>query len=383
MPKIQPQPISKPIQSKSRSSKKILKSKRRIIRKVRTRNRNRKIALPKNVIVQPPKTKNGLKDLLQHLSKQNLLLLEHYEMLLDICAPNFDAFEKQLLKPNKFTRRRIFRPSQEFRSFAINLNFYSPKGYRYVRKKFHTYLPDPTTICQWYKNSNFLPGFTAESFERLTKAVKKFRKNIYANLICGEMALHSSETEFIDIGDQLETDVKASDAFVFIVAGINHTWKIPVGYFLINSITAEQKQNLIGMCIDNLLLTGIKIVGISIDTTTASNLATCKLLCCELDWKKSEFWFKTSQINKRVCILPDLCRNLNMIKEILINVSPLIDQNGNEVNWKYLLALEKLQELQLNSKAMEYFRKEKINCKLAVQTMDKSVAGALDYCREV
>lgn len=380
------------IQRKSILRKKIkattkYKTKRRIIRKnvpIRNRKNRKKIPLPKKPI--EVKKKIGIQEILDDLCKRNLLMIEHYDILLDICEPpNFDAFEKQFFKPNSWARGRVFLPTTEFRSFALNLNFYSPKGYKHVRKSYDTYLPDSSTVGQWYKNSNLLPGFTAEAFERLEMAAKeskKLRKQIYVNLICGEIPLFrkwwNDDTGFIDIGDQLENDVKASDAFVFIVAGINETWKLPVGYFLIHSVTAEQTQNLISLCIENLLSTGIKIVGISIDTLT--NMSTCRLLGCDLDVKKSEFCFKTMQPNGKICIVPNLCHNLNRIKEILMYQSPLINQSGNEINWKYMVALEKLQE---STKFHKYFCKENINVKLAVQTMGKSVADAMDYCRDV
>lgn len=43
-------------------------------------------------------------------------------------------------------RKRKKKYSPELRTFALTLQFYSSKAYRYVRKTFNNLLPEPSTI---------------------------------------------------------------------------------------------------------------------------------------------------------------------------------------------------------------------------------------------
>lgn len=64
----------------------------------------------------------------------------------------------------------------------------------------------------------------------------------------------------------------ANNALTFMIVGINCSWKIPVGYFSINSLTTNQKCNLINQCLTLLYGTGIKIVSFTCDGLS-SNLS--------------------------------------------------------------------------------------------------------------
>lgn len=51
---------------------------------------------------------------------------------------------------------------KEVRSFALSLNFYSPRAYEYVRKVFDMSLPCSRTIQKWYESVNGEPGLSSE-----------------------------------------------------------------------------------------------------------------------------------------------------------------------------------------------------------------------------
>jgi len=51
----------------------------------------------------------------------------------------------------------------------------------------------------------------------------------------------------------------AKDALVFVVIGMNTAWKIPVAYYLIKGITAEEKANILRSILVELQDTGIII----------------------------------------------------------------------------------------------------------------------------
>ena len=79
---------------------------------------------------------------------------------------------------------------------------------------------------------------------------------------------------------------------------------------------------------------------------------------------------------------------LKLLRNTLGECSLILDGNGGTVDWKYLTLLQELQEnegLHLGNKirkAHVYFGKQKMKVKLAVQILSKSVADALNFCRE-
>ena len=54
--------------------------------------------------------------------------------------------------------------SEELRSFAMTLHFYSAKACAYVCECFDLALPHPGSIRTWYSNISADPGFTNASF---------------------------------------------------------------------------------------------------------------------------------------------------------------------------------------------------------------------------
>lgn len=84
----------------------------------------------------------------------------------DLCikAEAADLFSR-IMKRKKKTKQLRISYSSALRKFDLTLNFYSPTGYKYVRKVFEDSLPHPRTLGKWYENLNATPGFTAEAFD--------------------------------------------------------------------------------------------------------------------------------------------------------------------------------------------------------------------------
>lgn len=82
------------------------------------------------------------------------------------------------------------RYSPELRSFALTLNFYSPKAYKYVREVYKNKLSAPSTLRSWYANTKGSPGFTQEAIDILKRKTNAAgNKKIYATLMMDEMAI--------------------------------------------------------------------------------------------------------------------------------------------------------------------------------------------------
>ena len=138
--------------------------------------------------------------------------------------------------------------SPELRTFALTLHFYLPHAYRYVRKMFDTCLPHPRTITKWNQTIDVRPGFTTEAFSAL-KARTCLRRSKAQPLICAlmmdEVAIRQHVEwdgqkfqGYIDMGTGLDDDGMpiAKEALTFMVVGVNDSFKVPVGYFLIDGL---------------------------------------------------------------------------------------------------------------------------------------------------
>ena len=69
-----------------------------------------------------------------------------------------------------------------------------------------------------------------------------------------------------------DTTPAATEAFVVMAVGVNSAWKIPLGYFLINSLSGEERAKLIKICVNKLNEIGVQIVGLTCDAP-ATNLS--------------------------------------------------------------------------------------------------------------
>lgn len=151
--------------------------------------------------------------------------------------------------------------SKDLKKIAVTLNYLSPRAYSFIREQFQDVLPHPKTISAWYKGVDCNPGFTSESFEAIRlRAAENSEKSLFCALAIDEMAIrkliewdsHNKHYYgFVNVGIELDSDSvpMATQALTFMVTCMNDTWKIPVGYFLIKSITSEQKSVLVQKCI--------------------------------------------------------------------------------------------------------------------------------------
>ena len=71
-----------------------------------------------------------------------------------------ELFNNEARNYNKLSGSRY---SQETKEFAISLHFYSPRGYKLVRKSLN--LPHPATIRPWSVKIECKPGFIKKSFK--------------------------------------------------------------------------------------------------------------------------------------------------------------------------------------------------------------------------
>lgn len=195
----------------------------------------------------------------------------------------------QLIKRMKDQKGGTYPP--EIRSFALTLQFYSSKAYEYVRNEFKDCLPHPETIRLWHQVIDGSPGFTKQALDLIKEKATEFKskqKQLVCALMVDEIAIRKHVEwdqyrnrfiGFIDCGSKADEENLpiAKEAIVFMIVSVNDNWKIPIGFFLINGLTAKERANLVKECLHFLSESEAEIVSLTFDGN-ASNIAMAKEL---------------------------------------------------------------------------------------------------------
>ena len=339
---------------------------------------------------------SSLQNVVDELQKRNLISDECGTIL----ENSFTGVSKDLMS-RIMAQKKTKNPgsySPELRAFAITLKFYSTKAYNFVRKSFNLGLPHQSVIRSWYNVIDGDPGFTKPVFSALKVKVESARKNgenVICSLMLDEMAIRkhvewdgNKFCGFVDIGTGINDDSlpAATEALVLMVVSMNSSWKVPCGYFLIDGLTGKEKANLVTTCLEKLHDVGVKVASLTCDGPSV-NLAMLKALGIDLSPEKLNPYFKhPSDPSCKIHVFLDLCHMIKLVRNTFGDYKVLYDPDGNEVNWKYLIELHKLQDsegLHLANKlksAHINWHQQKMKVNLAVQSLSESVADAIDFC---
>ncbi|KAL3182393.1 hypothetical protein MRX96_034667 [Rhipicephalus microplus] len=288
----------------------------------------------------------------------------------------------------------------ELRAFALTLHFYSPAAYEYVRSKFNEALPSQRTLRGWYKSIQGAPGFTAEAFAFLEKFAEARDEPFYCALIVDDMAIRKhvelvgdKVVGYVDFGTGLDDDglPEAANACVFMIVGINVRFKMPVGYFLIDSLTGAERAELAKQCIEKLASVKAEVVSLTFDGASSNfTMARCLGAQLRVDCEQiSSSFVNPADDAKNVYIILDACHMIKLVRNSLANLSYIVDAEGKHIKWAYIVTLEALQRsegLRLGNKLTKVhvqWEKQKMKVRYAAQALSSSVADALDFCENV
>jgi len=262
---------------------------------------------------------------------------------------------------------------------------------------FDTCLPHPRTLEKWYSSVDGKPGFTEAAFCALQARAAAQNDSLVCALLVDEMAIRQQiewdgkhMTGYVDFGTGIDDDSVpvAREALTFMIVGVNCSFKIPVGYFLIAGLNGTEKANLINQCLRKLHVVGVTIASLTFDGA-ASNLNMAKILGCSLEWNEN---FKTSfphpVTQQPVAIFLDVCHMLKLVRSTFCEKKSLVDGDNQFVDYQFIEKLHTLQNTEglnlgnkLRSSHMLWFKK-KMNVKLAAQLLSESVAQSLQFCRD-
>jgi DNA transposase THAP9 len=293
-------------------------------------------------------------------------------------------------------RKKHFTP--ELKCFALNLSYFSNSGYGFLRKTLGNLLPAPRTLHYWLQKIDASPGFTTASFQLLQNKIttaKKNGKKFVCALSMDEMAVRKQikwdkhKNRFIglvDFDSKGDNEIVANKALVFMLTAINDNWKIPIGYFNVSRLNHKNRADLIERCFEQLNELDLELASLTFDGDKA-NIRAVESLGANF----SSVDVQSSVLNrfsgKPVYVFLDMCHAIKLVRNNFAKQAKL-KVGSQTVKWKYIEELEKLQSakgLHLGTKLREKhinFQPNKMNVKLAVQTLSESVACGLDYGRE-
>ncbi|KAL9704153.1 hypothetical protein quinque_007671 [Culex quinquefasciatus] len=286
--------------------------------------------------------------------------------------------------------------SDTVRDFSSTLHFYSARAYKYVRKVFGKTLPDVRTIGKWHARVEAEPGVTPQALAVLAgEKDRRGNKPLLVGLEMDECAVrqhvewnkyqrkNEGTVDHPSVDRTGEEVMPAKEALVFMASSLDDTWKVPVAYYFINGLKAQEKKAIVETVLAELQNVCAQVVGFTFDGTP-TNIAVANMLGCNLGVNEAEMRtsFPHPTAGHNVYVLLDPVHMLKLIRNNLHKQAVFKTANG-EVCWKYIkdlyeaqsnggLALApKLPDLHVN------FQNVKMKADLAIQTISQSVADAL------
>uniref|UniRef100_A0A1B0CBR3 Uncharacterized protein n=2 Tax=Lutzomyia longipalpis TaxID=7200 RepID=A0A1B0CBR3_LUTLO len=320
-------------------------------------------------------------DLISELSQENLIDYNSRMM--------FEYFPDDTSSPLPQYSEDSEDYDEEMEKFAVFLNYYAPRGYDYAEKKYGV-VPPKAIVAGWYVTNDFMPGFSKESFEAIAAEQKSSPTQVFVHILFDELRVEHDkmacdELEYINFGQgSLDDDMcVVKRVFVFIASSVTKRWKIPLGFLACDEMGSDKEivANLIEICTILLLKTGVKVTGVTMPLD--ENIPAFTALGCKFQYPHAKSNF--SLLDQEMVFFPDPADVLEIIRFSFQHYGPFIDGDGNEIEWMYLDNLLKLHEkegAELCKKtraAQMYLTRKKIQTKLSVYTMHKSVADALEY----
>lgn len=258
-------------------------------------------------------------------------------------------------------------------------------------------MPSPKSVRNWTFTVNGEPGFFAEVFRALSTLNpddKQCCLMFDAMSIKKQVLFDEKIGKFIgncDMGNTLEIEgfnTAATEACYFMLVSLNGKWKLPVGYFLQNKITATVQAELVKSASNHSHKSGLKVWGVTCDGAYA-NLSTMKILGCKIGDNYDEIlcWFNHPIDITRVYYIPDACHMVKLARNTLGN-NHVLESNNGFIKWEHITNIyDEQNKLTLKfdkiSMAHVHWTNNKMKVKYAAQTLSSSTADTLEYLSSI
>ncbi|CAI6357380.1 unnamed protein product [Macrosiphum euphorbiae] len=178
---------------------------------------------------------------------------------------------------------------------------------------------------------------------------------------------------------------QARNALVFLVVGLNGYWKLPIGYFLIDSLNGTERSNLLKTAIDLVKDTGAYLKSVTFDGTNV-NTTMCTSLGANFNLDSNTAFFSSNHSkDEKVFCFYDPSHMIKLVRNAFGDKKTIVNGNGQKIRWDYIQKLYQKENCEglraatkLTNRHLHYYN-EKMNVRLAAQVPSNSVCDALLY----
>jgi hypothetical protein len=283
--------------------------------------------------------------------------------------------------------------SEDLKSFAVTLHFYSSQAYNFLRRTLH--LPHPDTIRRW-ASCGVEPGFLKDVHSlQLQLANEPAMQDVCIIFdlmsIRKQVMFDAKEKKYagyVNHGNFIMTspETVATESLVFLVVGLKRFFKAPFAYFLVDKVSSAILSQIIKDSIILIAEAGFHVQALTCDGSYVNQAAMASIGCkFSVDGMNFEFPNPHTPAES-ISFFMDSCHMLKNVRNCFGDLSVL--KHGNEViEWRFIAELHKLQSSstlnlanRLKGKHLDY-GKNKMKVALAAQTLSSSVASAIDFLR--
>ena len=119
---------------------------------------------------------------------------------------------------------------------------------------------------------------------------------------------------------------------VFLVNAVNDRFKIPVAYYFLNGLNANERSNLILEVLMFLIDAGIEISSLTFHGAPA-NISTTTKLGASFELSNMEPFFRHPTSNSVIPIFLDVCHMMKLVRNTLGNIFIIVDGDGRHIKW--------------------------------------------------
>lgn len=186
-----------------------------------------------------------------------------------------------------------------------------------------------------------------------------------------------SYSGYVDFGSGVDDDTLpvAKEVLVFLVVSVTEHWKIPVAYFLIDGLTAEERGHLLSTCLSKLFEADANVVSVTFDGCSANLSMVSKLGYCLKYVNPTTSFAHPENAASPVYVMLDPCHMLKLVRNLLAKKGILLDVNGERIQWGHVVLLQNLQDSEglraSNKLTLRHINwtKQKMKVNIAAQTL--------------
>lgn len=281
------------------------------------------------------------------------------------------------------------------RKFAIVLSSKSRSSYKWFRNKFSNRLPSLRTLQHWHRNSSadISSGFSEQSIQVLTKLANQAKdegRELYVSMCFDEVSIrkhiqwvHGQKyfSGMIKYGQRCDDEIPVANNAIFFLVTLIQTGKtVVLGYFPIKTLNTGEKTKLILDAIGKINSTGAYLLSMAFDGLS-TNLSACESMGASFDVSNIRPYIICPANGRKVYIVFDPPHMLKLVRNCLEEKRNLKDGDNNIIDWCFFERLlstgSNLVSHRMTRKHIE-FHSNKMNVRLAVQTLSFSVARSME-----